>query len=203
VSLDHGRVFDARPDSCSTPPAPSVDEKLDEALEATFPASDPFDLSHANRPQFASPPCLRHEVDPTDLGYLSPSLVIALLNELLEGERAGARGLVEIAGEGTDPSDSGVLRDIGLDEARFCAMLARHITRLGGTPSRETGMFYGKLLALENFPERIALLGRGQAWVVRKLEGVLARIGDYGLHRDLKDMLAVHQRNIQRCKRLR
>jgi hypothetical protein len=64
-----------------------LDEKLDEALEATFPASDPFELivdegpdSRASdafatvdedpnsRASYASPPCFMHELDPAYLG---------------------------------------------------------------------------------------------------------------------------------------
>jgi hypothetical protein len=45
---------------------------------------------------------------------------------------------------------SSALHDIARDEARFCAMLTRYITRLGDTPSQATGAFYGKLLRLGN-----------------------------------------------------
>jgi hypothetical protein len=44
-----------------------MDRKLDEALKGTFPASDPFDLSHEDRPTYASPPCFMHELDPAYL----------------------------------------------------------------------------------------------------------------------------------------
>jgi hypothetical protein len=48
-------------------PGASMDRKLDEALKGTFPASDPFDLSHEDRPTYASPPCFMHELDPAYL----------------------------------------------------------------------------------------------------------------------------------------
>ncbi len=47
-----------------TPGSP-MDRKLDDALKGTFPASDPFDLSHDDRSTYASPPCFMHELDPT------------------------------------------------------------------------------------------------------------------------------------------
>jgi 5-formyltetrahydrofolate cyclo-ligase len=179
------------------------DERLDEALKATFPASDPFDLSYDEGPAYASPPCYLHELDPEYLGVMSASEIIALLNVLLEGERAGARGVAEMS-KGTNAApDRAALRDIAMDEARFCAMLTRQITRLGGTPSAATGAFYGKLLTLETPRERIDLLNRGQTWVVRKLQEALPRIGDGALHRDLKEMLAAHESNILRCANLR
>lgn len=49
-----------------------TDEKLDEALKATFPASDPFSLTVDEDPNsratYASPPCFMHELDPSYLG---------------------------------------------------------------------------------------------------------------------------------------
>jgi hypothetical protein len=63
-----------------------LDEKLDEALEATFPASDAFGLIVDEGPRragdafatvdedpngratYASPPCFMHELDPSYLG---------------------------------------------------------------------------------------------------------------------------------------
>ena len=182
--------------------APS-DGKVDEAPKGTFPASVAFDLTTnedaGNANAYASPPCFMHELDPSYLGYLSTSETVALLNHLLEGERAGARAAAEMARQGADESDRVTLRGIAQDEGRFCAMLARHITRLGETPSLQTGAFYGKLIALDSSGERIDLLNRGQAWVVRKLQEPLPRIGDTELHRDLKKMLEVHERNIHQC----
>jgi hypothetical protein len=56
----------------STASARRMDEKLDEALKATFPASDAFTLTVAEDPNrhatYASPPCFMHELDPSYLG---------------------------------------------------------------------------------------------------------------------------------------
>lgn len=43
----------------------STDQKLDEALKGTFPASDPFDVSEEDPAAYASPPCFMHELDPS------------------------------------------------------------------------------------------------------------------------------------------
>lgn len=91
------------------------------------------------------------------------------------------------------------LKRVAADEAAFCAMLARHITRFGGAPSRATGAFYDKLAALETVDRRLELLDRGQGWVARKLREALPRIGDERLSRDLLDMLETHEANIARC----
>lgn len=184
-------------------PDPRMDEKLDEALKGTFPASDPFDLCDEDGSIYASPPCFMHELDPEYLGYLSTSETIPLLNELLEAEGAGARVVAEMGGEGAGVPDPAAWRDIAKDEAGFCAMLTRHITRLGGTPGPQTGAIHGKPMALDSSCERVELLNRGQALVVRKLQEALPRIGDDALHRDLRNMLDVHERNIQRCKKLK
>lgn len=176
-----------------------ADAKLDEALKETFPASDAFDLSGEEGGSYASPPCSMHELDPSYLGYMSSSEVIELLNLLLEGERAGARGVAEMASPAAGGPKDPVLHDIAKDEARFCAMLARHIVRLGGRPSGETGAFYEKLMAVEAIDARLDLLNRGQGWVVRKLQEALPRIGDNALHGDLTEMLEVHERNIRQC----
>jgi 5-formyltetrahydrofolate cyclo-ligase len=178
------------------------DEKLDEALKGTFPASEPHHLDHEDVSSYASPPCFMHELDPEYLGFSSTADTIALLNQLLEGERAGARAVSEMAKLAADVPDRATLREIAMDEARFCAMLTRHITRLGGTPSLQTGAFYGKLMALAGSRERIDLLNRGQDWVVRKLREALPGIGDRALRNDLQDMLEVHERNIRRGKGL-
>lgn len=151
---------------------------------------------------YASPPCSLHELDPSYLGYMTGGELIALLNELLEGERAGARLLADMGRAARDPGEGATFRDVAMDEARFCAMLTRHIRRLGGTPSTAIGAFHGKVLALETPAERLALLNSGQGWVVRKLEEACGRIADDALLRDLREMRAAHARNIARCEAL-
>ena len=145
---------------------------------------------------FASPPCSMHALDPVSLGYFSRVEVLALLGELLEAERAGARSLGQMSGEAAMERIGPTLREIARDEARFCAMLTNHIRRLGGEPSRATGDFYDKIMALKQPDQRIDLLNRGQGWVARKLRAAVYRIEDLALRVDLQVMLAVHERNI-------
>jgi 5-formyltetrahydrofolate cyclo-ligase len=154
------------------------------------------------RSGYASPPCYMHELDPSYLGYLNRDELVALLNRLLEAERAGARGLTEMSKSVGDPRINAALRDVAKDEGRFCAMLASHIGRLGGEASQATGTFYQKLMATDGLDGRLDLLDRGQGWVVRELREALPRIQDPDLHGDLSDMLAVHERNIERCSAL-
>jgi hypothetical protein len=79
-------------------PAASVrrrtDEKLDGALKATFPASDPFALTVDEDPNsratYASPPCFMHELDPSYLG-LQQQRAPCPADPAASGERVGAK----------------------------------------------------------------------------------------------------------------
>jgi hypothetical protein len=129
--------------------------------------------------------------------------LLDLLGQLLEGERAGARGVGIMSRQAQNARARAELTDIAKDEARFCAMLTRHITRLGGAPSAATGAFYDKLMAIEDPVQRLDFLDRGQGWVVRKLREALPGIADDALRADLADMLETHERNLARSAKLR
>lgn len=146
-----------------------------------------------------SSPCALGDVDPAYNGYLAVDELLALLNVLLEGERAGARSIREICAPAAPPEWRAAMHIVALDEGRFCTMLHRHIVRLGGVPSRSTGAFYDKFSRDARFAAQLELLNRGQGWVVRKLRTELPRITDADLLRDLTEMLAVHEQNIERC----
>lgn len=161
---------------------------------AVTPATEDEDPD-VGRATYASPPCFMHEVDSIYRGYLNRDEILALLNELLEGERAGAK-LAGVLGKcATEIEIQTLLHNIGGDEARFCAMLSRQIERIGGAPSRATGKFYEKVLILDTLGKQLTLFNAGQGWVVRKLQEALPRIEDESLRADLLDMLKVHERN--------
>jgi len=159
------------------------------------PEEDPNVEAHG----FASPPCLMHEVDPAYFGAMPNDELVTLLNTLLEAERAGVRVTAAYGAEAADPAARTALREVGIDEARFCAMLTRHVERLGGVASKATGAFVDKALAVSGDPPRLDFLNRGQGWVVKRLKEALPQIADPQLHADLTDMLEVHERNIARC----
>jgi hypothetical protein len=102
----------------------------------------------------ASPVCYAADADAAYMGYAPRSELIAALNILLEAERAGAKVALASAKPpiGTDSPMHDAYRPLMLsvrdDEARWCAMLTRHIQHLGGEPSQRTGDFYGKALAI-------------------------------------------------------
>ncbi len=148
----------------------------------------------------SSPACAMHEADDAYMGYAGRPELLAFLTLLLQAERAGAlvaRHSAEAAGTGEAAT---LLNAIAADEARWCAMLARHITALGGVPGDAVGEFRDKAMAIENLAERIGFLNRGQRWVVRKLEEMLPRVRADQLHADLRDMARSHAANIERAE---
>jgi hypothetical protein len=122
--------------------------------------------------------------------------IIDFLNELLEAERAGARVALDSAREAGTGRFTDLLEHIRHDEARWCAMLLRHIARLGGQASPRMGAFHAKAMAVEGLEARLAFLNRGQGWVVRKLSEMIPRVQDEALNADLQQMLEAHVTNI-------
>jgi hypothetical protein len=147
-------------------------------------------------PEVSSPACSMHAADDAYMGYADKDEIIALLNGLLEAERAGARVTLESARAADSVSIAELMRTIQRDEARWCGMLAGHVKVLGAAPSPKVGAFYDKAMAIGDLGERIAFLNRGQGWVARKLREALPRIRDDRLHTDLAEMLRSHEANI-------
>ncbi|HEX7913061.1 MAG TPA: DUF6306 domain-containing protein [Paraburkholderia sp.] len=125
---------------------------------------------------------------------------LASLNELLEAERAGARVTSQTAAEITDPHLKKLVAGIRQDEAHWCDVLTKAILSLDATPSRRTGAFYEKAMAITDLPQRMAFLNRGQGWVVRKLHALLPGIHDARIREELAAMLASHEENIRRVE---
>jgi hypothetical protein len=61
----------------------------------------------------------------------SPDELVAILNELLEAERAGAKVTLETARQAEQPAIVQLMHHIQHDEARWCAMLLQQIRTLG------------------------------------------------------------------------
>ena len=147
----------------------------------------------------ASPVCYAGQADDAYMGYAGREEIVAALTELLEAERAGARVALRSAREAVDARLVALMKSVQRDEARWCAMLSRQLKRVGATPSRRCGAFYGKAMAIADPVERLLFLNRGQAWVVRKLEALLPRVRDDILHQALRDMLVSHVDNIRQA----
>lgn len=140
--------------------------------------------------------CYASEASDAYMGYADRDEILAALNELLEAERAGARVALD-SSKAKDPVGyTELMRHVRKDEAHWCAMLTRQIRRLGGAPSRKTGAFRSKAMAIAEPLERLAFLNRGQLWVINKLEKLILRIRDDALHAELKEMADRHRENI-------
>lgn len=147
-----------------------------------------------NKP--SSPACYGAEASDAKMGFADRDEILAALNELLEAERAGAR-VAQDSSKAKEPAGyQKLMQDVRKDEAHWCAMLTRQIRCLDGAPSRKTGAFHDKAIAIPKPLERLAFLNRGQAWVVRKLEKIMPRVRDDALHADLKEMADTHRENI-------
>lgn len=124
---------------------------------------------------------------------------IERLNELLEAERAGVETLSRLIEGATTPETRRLFEEVRDDEAWSCAGLASAIKRRGGHMSEKKGDFAARVMAEGSLGSRLRLLNRGQGWVVRRLDEILAREIDEESRAFLRDMRAVHARNIERC----
>lgn len=137
---------------------------------------------------------------PSTPDMLTDAEVVALLNMLLEAERAGARVLSAFLDE--YPRESAAwkqLRAVQEDEADNCAKLTDAIRDADGIPSHATGEFLGKALAIQGRVPRLTFLNRGQAWVARKIGAALPRIPPGTTASMLEEMHASHLANIAAC----
>lgn len=155
-------------------------------------------LTPGRRVEFSSPVCYADQMDDVYMGFASGEELVAAFNELLEAERAGARITLRSVLETDDPGLKQLVIAIHHDEVQWCGVLIAALQSLGATPSTRTGAFYDKAMAVADLHERLALINRGQAWVVKKLQALLPRIRDERLHDPLAEMLASHLVNIGR-----
>jgi hypothetical protein len=127
--------------------------------------------------------------------------IIDRLNELLECERAGVEAAMGLATSEAPGFTHGELKKFAEDEGWACGGLRKAILRCGGTPSERTGGFAEKVMAVANEGERVSLLARGQAWVARRIEALLANEMDPETRAFLVEMREQHLENIEACHR--
>jgi hypothetical protein len=128
--------------------------------------------------------------------------VIDRLNELLEAERAGVDTLSRLFPEARGPEMQKLFEDVRDDEAWSCAGLVRSIKTMGGTISEKKGDFADKVMREPTLAARLRLLNRGQGWVVKRLEGLLADTLPASVGEFLEEMKTRHISNIEACERL-
>jgi nitronate monooxygenase len=126
----------------------------------------------------------------------------ALLNQLLEAERAGAKLLSVYLGElHPDSFRWKRIRAVQLDEARNCAVLIHLLLEAEVRPTPAVGSFYGRGLAIQAWRARLEFLNRGQAWVAKHIAAAMPRLPD-AARKPLRDMHDSHLANIASCEAL-
>ena len=127
--------------------------------------------------------------------------IVTRLNELLEAERAGVEAAAVLQREHRKGVTDTELKKFAEDEATACAGLRQTILRYAGQPSDRTGEFAQKVAALKHEGERLTLLARGQAWVVKRLDVLLGMPLDVETQAFLTEMREEHLENIDACNR--
>ena len=125
--------------------------------------------------------------------------LLELLNELLQGERAGAMVTQSYREQARDQELRTLMAGISADERNFALMLCEHIERLEGTPTETVGAFYDKAMKFGANDGGVRFLNKGQQWVVNILTSLLPEIKDKALLEDLTTMLKAHENNIRTC----
>src|SRR5512139_1629217 len=124
------------------------------------------------------------------------------MQELLEAERAGVKCLDTMADRATDMGKKELFSLFRNDEGKFCAGLFRQIQGRGAQPTQAIGAFADKVLALPTEAEQVALLIKGQAWVVRKIDEIPPAEMNAEEKAFFADMREVHVVNIDKCRKL-
>jgi nitronate monooxygenase len=147
-------------------------------------------------PEAASPVCYARDAGDAYMGYADREELVAELTALLEAERAGARVGASLVSQAPDSEFKALAGVIQADEVKWARALFDALVALNAEPSDKVGDFYEKALAISGFEDRLAFTNRGQGWVVRKLQALLPRVRDDGLHAVLAAMLQAHETNI-------
>jgi hypothetical protein len=121
----------------------------------------------------------------------------ALLNQLLESERAGHALLEAMTKEAADPEMQSLFANFTDIEISDVSVLEGLIRLHGGIPSTKIGDFVKKVLSVDNLHDQINLLSRGQAWVARKVEQALALNPPPEVAAFLKEMANRHRHNME------
>lgn len=128
----------------------------------------------------------------------------ALLNELLEFERAVARLLAAYLVQLPFDSDETFLRlrRLQREEAGNCTVLIRCLRHMGIAPSPATGVFYWKGLFIPTLRDRLHFLNWAQDCVARRIAAALPRLSVSREKEVLQDMHDAHVANILLCEAL-
>ena len=128
--------------------------------------------------------------------------LIDRMQELLEAERAGVKCLDAMADHAADMGKKELFTLFRNDEGKYCAGLFQFIQARGAAHTTNVGAFADKVIALPTEAEQVALLVKGQAWVVRKIDEIPPAELNAQETAFFADMREVHIVNIEKCKQL-
>lgn len=141
-----------------------------------------------------------NQISEGDMNTMPNEQLAELLNVLLEAERAGAKTLAAFLEQYAPDSPAWQqLHAVQHDEARNCAVLIKALHSIDGVPSKATGDFLGKALAVQGRAARLAFLNRGQGWVARKIAAALPLLPESPVRQMLSEMHDSHLVNIEAC----
>jgi len=126
--------------------------------------------------------------------------LIDRMQELLEAERAGVKCLDAMADQAKDMGKKELFTLFRNDEGKFCAGLFGFLQARGAVPTTNVGAFADKVIALATEAEQVALLVKGQSWVVRKIDEIPPTEMNAEEKAFFADMREVHVVNIEKCK---
>ena len=127
--------------------------------------------------------------------------LIDRMQELLEAERAGVKCLDVMADHASDMEKKELFSLFRNDEGKFCAGLFRLLQARGAAPTKNVGAFAEKVIALPTETEQVALLIKGQGWVVRKIDEIPPAETSAEEKTLFADMREVHVVNIEKCRK--
>lgn len=121
--------------------------------------------------------------------------LVEALCELLSAERAGVQVATASIVEAQTDLQRRVLEQVHRGEADSCKRLRECLMLLGAEAGHERGAFFEKCMAIANLGDRLELIDRGQRWVIRKLEALLASVEHPEIRVQLEAVLRTHEIN--------
>lgn len=124
------------------------------------------------------------------------------LKGLLEAERAAAAAVSGLISMATTPAMGRLFEKLRDDEAWSCAGLTRVIKHLGGKASHDGGDVAQNVQGSPSLRERLSLLNRDHAGVVKRLDRLLEQELDRETGGFLRQMRSLHAENVHLCEEL-
>lgn len=151
--------------------------------------------------ELSSPVCYAREFELARDDAIDRPALVAELDALLEGARAGVR--LSLSGDGAGVEGArdaqaqaqAQLAALHRDEVKWCGMLIAALHSLGAAPSPRTAPFHAEAALIADPDERLAaLLQRRQGAATQQLRALLPQLVDERLSDGLAEMLKAYRR---------